>query len=421
VASPEDQPPGAQRFRPWEIAPAVALASLLVWLVWESFASQRLLDLKLAYNAGVEAWRSGRPEDVETWMGTPALALAMALLARLLPLRVAEVAFTAANLALAGVLLLLVWRRLRARLPRALWWATLAAAALFAPLVSTIAYRQVNLFVFALALAGFAGLRAGREAAGAGLIALAVALKPLALLLPVALLLRRDTRRAGLLAMGGVAVLSLGALAALAARGEGASLSPLATLTTFEQRARPWLAHPANVSPLALLARDAPLLVPRELMALRAMVWLALAVVGALLNETLRDRPGRSWELFAVACALSPMVGAIAWPHYGVLQAPLFLLLAVRFGAGRAPASLWAVLLLAYGLVALVVPPVGTLSGYVTVAAGGEAPTRVELVRDQALSQLGPYFLILAALAWFERERGAGLREPPESAAGRSS
>jgi hypothetical protein len=413
--------PGAA-LRAWELAPALLLATALLFLAREAFATQRLLDLKLAYNAGVEAWLSGRPENVETWMGTPVLAVAMAALSLLLPLRVAEVLFTAGNLGLAALILFLVWRRLRGDLPRGLWWATLVGAALFAPLLSTIAYRQFNLIVFGLALGGFAALRRGHDTPGAVLIALSVALKPLALLLPVALLLRRETRRAALLACGGVAILSLAALVLLALRaGDSGLLSPLDVLRNFNARARPWLAHTANVSPLALLVRDAPQLVPRELPALRAVTLLALALVGALLNDALRDRSGRSWELFAAACALSPMLGAIAWPHYGVLQAPLFLLLTLQLARRHAPASFWALLVLAYALVQLVVPPVGTAAGHVSVAVSGAKPTRLEVVRDQTLSQLGQYFLLLAALAWFQRERGIRLSAPSVPEAGRSS
>jgi hypothetical protein len=400
-------PDPAQAFRPWEAVPALLLAVAVGRLAASAFATQRLLDLKLAYGAGAEAWLSGRPENVETWMGTPVLAVAMALLSLSLHLRVAEVLFTAANLGLAAAALFLVWRRLRGRIPRGAWWATLAAAALYAPLVSTVAYRQFNLFVFALALGGFALLRTGREARGAALIGLSVAVKPLALLVPAALLLRRDTRRAALLAMAATGAATLASLGVLAWRaGDASLLSPLAAFRNFEQRARPWLAHSANVSPLALLVRDAPGLAPRELPALRLVALLGVGLAGALLNEGLRERGGRSWEVFAAACALSPMLGAIAWPHYGVLQAPLFLVLAVQFTERRAPGSFWAILLLAFGLVQLVAPPVGTLLGLASLATTGEAPTRLEIIRDQALSQLGPYFLVLCAVAWFQRERG---------------
>ncbi len=50
----------------------------------------RVLDLGKAYAGGVEAWSSGHPERVHTWMSTTFLAMIMALVSRLMSMAVAE-------------------------------------------------------------------------------------------------------------------------------------------------------------------------------------------------------------------------------------------------------------------------------------------------------------------------------------------
>src|SRR5262249_18531225 len=139
---------------------------------------------------------------------------------------------------------------------RLLWWATLACAVSYSPILSTIRWKQLNLIVLCLALAGFALLRSGRSLAAAAAIGLSLALKPLVVVLPLALLSRRDTRAAGAWCLLAALVPTLLGLGFLALRAHDASLlSPLPVLQNFGKRAGGFQALPENLSPQALVQR----------------------------------------------------------------------------------------------------------------------------------------------------------------------
>jgi len=168
------------------VLPALLLAVIAVGFRYTA-------DFGLAYQGGIEAWTSGHPQRLLTWTATPFFALVMALTSRAAPLEVSVRIFMAVDLVVWAALLSVVWTRLSDKVRAGWWWATLAAAAVFAPAVSTIFWLQPNLIVFALALGGFALV--GRRNRSAGfLIGLSIALKPIVVLLPLALLLRRQTR-----------------------------------------------------------------------------------------------------------------------------------------------------------------------------------------------------------------------------------
>src|SRR5215472_13098772 len=153
-------------------------------------------DFGRAYQSGAQAWSDGLPQNFSTWTGTPLLAMAMALISRTAGELVAARIFMAFDLALWMALLVIVWPRLEGHVSKAWWWTTLLAAGLFAPAVSTIFWLQFNLVVFALALAAFVLI--GRHDRWAGvLLGLSLALKPIVILLPIALLLRPRLRGAG--------------------------------------------------------------------------------------------------------------------------------------------------------------------------------------------------------------------------------
>ncbi len=412
--SPTTAAPAPERraFERWEWVPALLLAVIVVLVGRPLLVDHHLLDVKLAYNAGDAAWRTGHPESVHTWMGTPLLAVEMALVARLLPVDVVERVLTVANLLLAAALAAVAWRRLRGHLPRALWWATLLLVAVFAPLLSTILYKQFGLIVFCLALAGFEAARSGRPVLAGFLVALSVCTKPIVLLLPLALLARRDTRRAGLLSIGWIAVLTAVALGFLAVRAHDASvLDPLGPVGNFFERTRPWILHPSNVSPLSTLGHLVRQAVKTQLGVLRAVSLALVGLMAIAAHESVRDRPGTSWAVFAYACLLSPLVGAITWHHYFILLVPMFLVLAHGFAEESAGAPWWLLLAAAYLLAEVVVPPAGTLSGLVAGWLTGAEPDRVAILRDQALTQLTPYVLFATAFGWLARTRG-GAAEP---------
>lgn len=355
------------------------------------------MDFGLAYQAGQEAWSSGHPERLLTWTATPFFALVMAAVTRAAPLDVATAIMMAVNLAVWGGLLLSVWNRLVDRVPSALWWGTLVAAAVFAPAITTIFWMQPNLIVLALALGGVA--LADRRVRTAGLlIGLALALKPIVVLLPLALLVRRESRRAALWAIGVAAVLSVVGLGFLAWRaGDLSVANPIAYLSHFQTKGGgPIVACvPENYSPIALLCRFG---VPSSTTLTIALATLVL-FIGWLAVRRLRGVPDAKWDLVAVAFALSPMLGPIGWAMYQVLLAPLMLLLAYQFWAERAPIFLWLNLGFVFLLTMLIWDPIESLA---------RTPVIV-LVVSYTIGQFAQYFLLLLWFQW-TRVRAARLK-----------
>jgi alpha-1,2-mannosyltransferase len=402
----EQRPPAT--FAPWEVAPAVlAVAGILLWAL-PAFASDRPLDLGLALRGGEEAWQTGHPERLRTWMSTPLLAMLMALASRAVPIGAAMRVMTALNLLAALALVAAVWGRLRGRTPRAWWWISLIAALLYAPLISTVFFKQFNVYALALAVAGFAAVRSGRPVTGGGLVALSVCLKPIVVLLPLALLARRETRASGLWAVGWSVVLIALAQAFLALRaGDAAALSPLPALAGFASRTEPWVCHPENFSPQGLLCR---LTGPEALAFQRVLVLAGVSLLALMAHDVTRHRPGSSWEVFAFACLLSPMVSPVSWTHYQLFLAPMLLLLADQFMATRATAAHWAGLLSAFVLSDLVLRPFDSVPGVILGALAGRWEERRQLLRFLAASQFAQYVLFLTAYGWFNR---AAMRRSP--------
>lgn len=369
----------ARRLAP--LLPAILIAPL-------AFAIHYTADFGLAYQGGVEAWNSGHPQRLLTWTATPFLAVVMAAVSRVASVDVAARAFMAVDLIVWGVLMAAVWGRLRDRVPSRFWWTTLVAAAIFAPAISTIFWLQPNLIVFGLALGGF--VLVGRRDLPAGLlIGLSVALKPIVVLVPLALLLRRQTRPSGVWAIATTAVLSFAGLGFLAWRaGDPSLLNPFDYLAGFLGKGRGPIAAcvPENYSPVALLCR---LGLPPSILVTVAVA-AALLLIGWLLIRYLPDWPQSRWEIFAVACLVSGMLGPIDWAHYGVLMAPLFLLLAYQLWRGHAPPPLWIGLGLAFLLAELVWDPLESLA---------QAPVAVVVVSYSA-GQFSQYVLLLTWVRW---------------------
>jgi hypothetical protein len=375
------------------LAPAAAVLALIPVAI----LVHHPMDFGLAYQGGQEAWFSGHPERVLTWTATPFFALVMAAITRAAPLDVATTAMMAVNLAAWGGLLLSVWSRLLGRVPSALWWGTLVAAAVFAPAITTIFWMQPNLILLALALGGVA--LADRRARTAGLlIGLALALKPIAILLPLALLVRRESRRTALWAIGVAAVLSAIGLGFLAWRGGDLSIAnPIGYAAQFGTKGGgPIVACVAqNYSPMALLCRFGV----HSSTALTVGVAAAVLGLGWLAVRRLRRTLDARWDLVAVAFALSPMLGPIGWAMYQLLLAPLMLLLAYQFWAERAPIFLWLNLGLVYLMTMLVWDPLESLA---------QTPVMV-LVVSYTIGQFAQYFLILLWFQWM-RVRSARLQ-----------
>ena len=344
-------------------------------------------DFGRAYQSGVQAWSDGLPQNFSTWTGTPLLAMAMALISRTAGELVAARIFMAFDLALWMALLVIVWPRLQGHVSKAWWWTTLLGAGLFAPAVSTIFWLQFNLVVFALALAGFVLIRRHGRWAGV-LLGLSLALKPIVILLPIALLLRPRLRGAGALAIGVAAVLSELGLVFLAWRaGSAQVLNPVTYLVGFLRISHQgWACSYENYSPVATLCR----LGLDPVAGVSVAVAVVVVTTGWLLVRRLPDTAEGDWEVFAAACFLSIMVGPIAWAHYGVLMGPLFLLLAYQFWRYEAPAPLWIALGASFALTELGWDPLSSIAG---------VSMQQEVVL-YTIGQFGQYFLLWAWIRW---------------------
>lgn len=370
------------------LAAALALVPIAVSIKYTA-------DFGLAYKGGVEAWASGHPERAfpDIWTPTPFLTLVMAAVTRIASEGLGARIFLGVNILLYGALLTVVWHRLHGRVSPRWWWGTLVAAAAFAPAISTIFWLQFNLVALAVALGGFVLI--GRNGLLAGLlIGASIAFKPILLLLPLALLLRRETRSAGVWAIAWAAGLSAIGLGFLAWRaGDASLLNPVAYAAAFLAHGRDPSIEcvPENYSPVALLCRlGLPAGTPVIL-----GVGVAVLAIGSLLMWWFRDLPGRRWETFAAAGVLSPMLGPIGWSHYQILLAPLLFLLAYQFRAGPVPAWLWANLAVAYLLSELVWDPLESLA---------RTPVPL-LVFSYSMGQFAQYFALLTWVRWLYLRR----------------
>ena len=228
----------------------------------------------------------------------------------------------------------------------------------------------------------------------------------LLVLLPLALLARRDSRRAGAWCLAWIALsagLCQGVLAWRA--GSVGPLSPLAFLGNFQDKTASWIYHPDNFSPQGLVHKANPQGAGEARGLQRAVLGAGLLLLLMMVNHLLRAHAGGSWEAFAFACLLSPMVSPVAWSHYQVLLAPLLLLLGVRFLRDGAHWTHWAWLLFAYALAALAQQPLGTVPGALRLALTGRPYSYVETTRVLILSSFAQYVLLAVALLWYARGR----------------
>lgn len=373
------------------LAPAVPAVLLAPF----ALAIHYTADFGLAYAGGMEAWSSGHPQRLITWTATPFLAVVMALVTRISSVEAAARTFMVLDLIVWGVLLYAVWSRLWGSVSVRFWWSTLLAAAVFAPAISTIFWLQPNLMVFGLALGGF--VLAGRRDPLAGLlIGLSVALKPIVVLLPLALLLRRQTRAAGIWSIAATTILSAGGLGFLAWRaGDPSMLNPFGYLAGFLSKGRGPIAAcvPENYSPVALLCR----LGVEPSIAVTIAVAAVVVLIGWFIVRDLPDTNESRWAVFAAACILSGLLGPIDWASYGVLMAPLFLLLAHQFWRESAPPPFWIGLGLAFLLAELVWDPLESLA---------QTPVAVVVVSYSA-GQFSQYVLLFVWARWRVWRRGA--------------
>jgi hypothetical protein len=116
-----------------------------------------------------------------------------------------------------------------------------------------------------------------------------------------------------------------------------------------------------------------------------------------------------SWETFAFTCPLSVMVSPLAWAHYQVMLAPLFVLLLVRFTRDGAGPIAWAGLAGAFVLASLMWLPYGTLPDATRQLLSGHTVPRGQVIRDEnglaTAAQGAQYLLILTGVLWYRRQR----------------
>ena len=363
---------------------------------------------------GAEAWRSGHPEILFTWLSTPFLGLAMALLSRAGSLSAVTEPYNLGQVALSIALIGGTWWRLRAVLPAGRWWLTLFAAVLFAPMSSVLWWKQVNLYALAPAVAGFELLRRGRPAdiAGGALLGLSLNIKPFALLLPLAMLFKPGGRRGALLTLAWTAGIEAAAQGFLAWRAADLRvLWPLTALATFGQKSDPqvngWACNVQDFSPTSILCRLLGGPVDWNLQRL-AVVALLLAV-GVLLWWALARCDGLSWELFAGACLLSPMLNPLGWSHYQLALAPMLVLVAARLPAGREALPRWLLLGAAYLLCEISLTPYGTILG--SLAPAGTRPYGMVLTA----ASFAQYFVLAAAVLTLRRRASRVQTVPVEA------
>jgi hypothetical protein len=214
------------RARSWlEPLGYLLLAAVAAWWTWRALRDASTFDLGLLYQGGQVGWATGHPEEVKTFVYTPFLGGSMAVGTRLISVGTAADLLTLLNLSLVLALIGSTLDRLRTKLSPVWWWVMAFALVSFGPMMSSVWWKQVNIIAFALAVAGFELLRRERQGPGGALIGLSVAVKPLAVLLPLVSLARRGTRRAGAWAIASVVEVNFAAQALFAARAH--ELGPL--------------------------------------------------------------------------------------------------------------------------------------------------------------------------------------------------
>ncbi len=379
-----------------------AMAGIVAWWAWRAFQDPHGYDLRLAYKGGQIAWATGHPERQWTWDGTPLLAVTMAIVTRLMSLGAAMDLITTINVVLVTGTIAIVLRKLRPQLTPGWWWLTAFALLSFGPIMSSVWWRQFNIIALVLALAGFELLRRGRSLPAGLLMGLSISIKPLVFLLALVLLTRRQSRPTGALAIASVAVLNIAAQALLATRSSTlAVISPWPAFRNFVDKATPshvWACQAQNLAPGSLLCR----LVGSQHWTLQhIVVWTVVGLLGAGVLAVLRGVKASSWELFAFTCPLSVMLSPLAWTHYQITLAPLFVLLLVRFTQNQTSLWEWVGLVVAFALCSLMWEPYGTSIG----ALGGLLSLHRETTSDANtiawVAQFAQYLLVIIGCVWY--------------------
>jgi hypothetical protein len=392
------------------------LVGIVVWWALRAYNEPATVDVGLAYQGGQVAWATGHPEHLITWISTPFLGFVMAIVSRLVSEVSAAHLMTVLNTLLVTSTGVFVLYKLRTVLAAAWWWLLAFAMFTFAPMLSTVWWKQFNLIALVTALAGFYLIRERRPASGAALIGLSISIKPLAVMLPFVLLARRETRRAGVIALGWIFALNVLAQGFMATRaGNIATLNFLPILKNFADKSKPeniWACHTENFAPGSLLCRLAG---SQNWDVQHLVVWTAVALLAGWVADALRGRKMISWEVFAFTCAISPMVSPIAWSHYQIMLAPLFVLLFVKFVTEGASIATWSGLIVSFVLASLMWQPFGTSIGAVRHIIDGAAQTQRALFSIASVAQFAQYTLVITGIIWYLEARAKRASSPNAS------
>ncbi len=402
-----------------EAALGIALSGV-GWALWSIpvFRDSAPLDLGLAYQAGNVAWATGHPERLATWISTPFLAMMMAFISRLVTLGHAAVILNLVNVLILVAMTGGVWWGIRTRISRWYWWGSLVTMSAFAPAISTMWWKQFNLIGLGLAVLGFWLMRRHRTLpwllVPSFIIALSISVKPVAVLVILALLARRDSRLGGILTAAWAILLEVIAQVFLAIRSHSLStLNPIPAYDNFSKKALPaniWVCHPENFSPQSILCRMGG---TSYWTAQRIAVLLGVLVLCLLASSALRRESGYSWRVFAYGCALSPMISPIAWSHYQVMLAPLLVASFFDFARHRANTGLWAAMAAGYALCELVWRPYGTLPGAIAHFFTHHVETTATEFTVFSYAAWAQFVIVGVAIAYF------GMRTREQEAEGR--
>jgi arabinofuranan 3-O-arabinosyltransferase len=311
-----------------------AVVSLLVAMVGaHALGADRPYDFGFYFRGGTAAWATGLPATEPGWLGTPFMAAVLAPITQVLSVRQGMALLAVVNLSLLVGACLVLSRVLAPMFGRLGALATAASTTvLFAPAVSGLWWGQFNIIAVALGTYGFVLARRGRGGAAGVLIGLSIALKPILVVVPVALLVRRATRRVGALAVGTALLVTVTAQAFLVSRGAPlASLQPMRLVRDATARmgdpAGSHACHPGNLSPQAFACRW---LGPSNWELQRGLALLVAVATAAALLLGVRRHAATSFEHFGAAAAVSLLFGPIQWSHYQVALIPLLVVLVVR-------------------------------------------------------------------------------------------
>lgn len=389
--------------RAWKLTSSLVVMLLIIRFWFPTLSSNPTYDIGLAFQGGVHAWETGRPEELPTWISTSFLAMLMALVSRVATESQVAVWYSVLNLATFAIAGLVVLRKIRMqseRLANASHLIGLAFVA-FAPIVSSMAWKQLNIPALAIATFSFHLMRKEELKLSAFLMSISILLKPLALLLPAILLFRKESRKVALFSAGWGILITMMSQAFLAARAQDlALLNPYPTVKNFSDKARPentWVCHPENFSPQSLLCR---LMGGEYFNVQRLLVFIFVVIVLLLSNQVLQRERHDSWLVFSFACAISPMVSPFAWSHYQLMLIPLMVSLVVSFFIHRAPMIFWAGLSGVYSLTMLVWRPYPTLVGAVRQFFSGQEETTTISFQVMSVSMFAQYLLVFLAMIW---------------------